>query len=353
MYLSRALAELHNALAHPFHLLDALRGSCLLAQYFLCTGRIAEGSYHAGAAAALALRWDFHRAPTEVSSADWDPTGCFAPDVPLDALDEGERIAAWWQVYNLDRCWSSALRRAPAIPSDKTSSLFVDVPWPQSMEEYQSAQVDGMRPFDTVKTFLAGQAPPSAGGFSTPALRAKASTLYAGAVQLAAAVDPKKHNLAGLCASDVPEFASLDATIARFLGTLLPVSQLDAALPEVKHALVAVHALAQAALIKVSEPFVDSVVAHDKCLHAAREMASIVKHLMEADYNYLDPILGACWMSAAQVLFREISRVETSWPLQSSAEARGEIGLILYALTTLSNRFPIVGAHSVCCPVPS
>lgn len=141
-YLARALAELNVALAHPFHLVDAVRGACLLAQYFFCTGRIAEGVYHAGAAASLALRWDFHRAPSaQPPASDWDPTGCFSCDVPVDALEEGERIAAFWQVYNLDRCWSAALRRTPAIPADKTSSLFVDVPWPLSMDEYQSVGV--------------------------------------------------------------------------------------------------------------------------------------------------------------------------------------------------------------------
>lgn len=154
-------------------------------------------------------------------------------------------------------------------------------------------QVDDTRLYDTLKTFLAGQSPNAAGGFSIPALRAKASALFGAAVQLAGAIDPKKHDLSGLSVADVPEFAALDATVSRFLATLLPIGQLDAAVPEVRHALVAIHALAQAAAIKLSEPFVlKSPIAHEKTLRAAREIVGTVKHLMEGDYDFLDPILG-------------------------------------------------------------
>jgi len=73
---------------------------------------------------------------------------------------------------------------------------------------------------------------------------------------------------------------------------------------------------------------------------------SIVKHIAEADYDFLDPILGPCWTSAMDTLIRELNLVETSWPIVSSAEVRNEIGVLLYAMTSLGSRYPLL-AYSV------
>jgi hypothetical protein len=50
------------------------------------------------------------------------------------------------------------------------------------------------------------------------------------------------------------------------------------------------------------------------------------------------------WMTAANVLFREIALIESTWPLTaSSTEARAELGLLYFAMTNLSARFPVLG----------
>jgi hypothetical protein len=35
--------------------------------------------------------------------------------------------------------------------------------------------------------------------------------------------------------------------------------------------------------------------------------------------------------------------IESSWPLVSSSDVRGEIGAMLYAMNNLSARFPLLG----------
>lgn len=42
-------------------------------------------------------------------------------------------------------------------------------------------------------------------------------------------------------------------------------------------------------------------------------------------------------------LIRELNLIETSWPIVNSAEIRNEIGALLYAMTSLGSRFPLLG----------
>lgn len=89
------------------------------------------------------------------------------------------------------------------------------------------------------------------------------------------------------------DFQTLEHTIARFLSTLIPVHQLDVAMPDDKHAYIAIHTLAHVAIIRLYYPFGhEDPVAYEKCLQAARCCVSIIKHIAEADYDFLDPILG-------------------------------------------------------------
>jgi len=55
-YLALALDALRDALRLGDKVIDIIQGSCLLSTYFLANGRILEGSYHASAAAALAVQ---------------------------------------------------------------------------------------------------------------------------------------------------------------------------------------------------------------------------------------------------------------------------------------------------------
>lgn len=140
-YLSRALAALPDAISDPSRVVDLIQAQCVLSIYFLSNGRLLEGSYHASSAASLALQWGLHQIGTaEVTPGgmlgEWESS--FRLDPPANAIEQGERILAFWQVYNLDRCWSVALQRPAIIPDSKHPRTTITTPWPQRMEEYEA-----------------------------------------------------------------------------------------------------------------------------------------------------------------------------------------------------------------------
>jgi hypothetical protein len=56
-----------------------------------------------------------------------------------------------------------------------------------------------------------------------------------------------------------------------------------------------------------------------------------------------------CWVTAADTLVRELDGIEVSWPLMNTGDIRAEIGTVLYAMTSLSTRFPLLSAFFLCC----
>ncbi len=91
------------------------------------------------------------------------------------------------------------------------------------------------------------------------------------------------------------DFHNLEATILRFVSTLLPAHQLGAALPdEDRRSYVAIHTLAHAAFIQLHIRFAreGDVQSIEKCVRSARSAAQLVRHLVDSDYEYLDPTFG-------------------------------------------------------------
>jgi hypothetical protein len=183
-----------------------------------------------------------------------------------------------------------------------------------------------------------------------PAIRAKASALFAAAAHEASMLNIELTDLSNASPDMVPELAGLESVVQQFLA-LLPASQIDTAVPEVKHMLVVTRSLGLAALLKLEDPFAlaGSAVAHQAALQAAREMVDVIRRLNDADYEFLDPVLGATWLLAATILFREMAFVQASWPMSTGVvEMRAELGTVMFAMTALSQRFPILG--SCFCP---
>ncbi|GBE80506.1 hypothetical protein SCP_0302210 [Sparassis crispa] len=344
VYLSRALSAMNEAIQYPTKVVDIIQASCLLSMYYLSNGRLFEGNYYASAAASLALQYRLHQIDSDELSAHpgiglWEPTFSLEPE--KDPIERGERILTFWQVYSLDRCWSVALRRPPIIPDNDHPSTRITTPWPQRMEEYESGDLEGSSGNGTIFDFLAHQAQTSSlvGGFSTIALRAKASVLFEAADRLSS-------SFMRLPASNtmMDEFRVLEHTITRFTATLLPLHQLSAAVPEEKFTLIVVHSLAHAAMIHLHAPFVErDPISREKCARAARAMMLVTKHIAELDFDFLEPIVGPCWLSGAKVLESELIRLQASWPPPNMMEIRGELGGFLFVLTKLSARFPLLG----------
>lgn len=151
----------------------------------------------------------------------------------------------------------------------------------------------------TLQMFFLQQGQPSGapGGFSALALRAKASALYGAATHVSTNLglrrtDPTSSSGAGNPAQD---FQNLETTIARFVSTLLPIHQLGAGLPdEDRRSHVVTHTLAHAAYIQLHLRFAreGDVPSIEKCVRSARGAAQLIRHLVDSDYEYLDPTFG-------------------------------------------------------------
>ncbi|KAF9811140.1 hypothetical protein IEO21_06624 [Rhodonia placenta] len=383
-FLAGTLAAMPDALGSPAHAVDLVRATCLLALYYLANGRLFEGSHHAGVAAAMAVQFGLHQIDADDGAGlgdEWEAGARLPP--PQDAVERGERILAFWQAYNLDRCWSVALRRPSAIPDSDHPWAAITTPWPQRMDEYECGlglgwarwrwrliwaihfiQGEGAAATGspTVRGFFAHR--DQTAGFSIAAMRAKASALFEAANRLSSSWTSRTSRAYAFrsraesadvlsrpvsrteapSASLVEHFGALEHTIAGFAATLLPLHQLSAAAPEDRFALLVVHSLAHAAVVRLHVPFMDSDPrSRDKCLRAARALALVTKHVADVDYDFLDPLLGPCWSSAAKVLEAEHACLQASWPPLNALEVRAELGAILFALTKLSARFPLVG----------
>ncbi|KAG6899834.1 hypothetical protein C0993_006352 [Termitomyces sp. T159_Od127] len=137
-YLGLALDALREGLRDGEKLIDIIQGSCLLSMYFLVNGRILEGSYHATVAAALAVQCGLHINTYQDEVWSSNPQESYDTKPSRTGVKEGERILAFWQVYNLDRCWSVILRKPFIIPDGPDPRHSINCPWPQDWAEYEA-----------------------------------------------------------------------------------------------------------------------------------------------------------------------------------------------------------------------
>jgi hypothetical protein len=118
-----------------------------------------------------------------------------------------------------------------------------------------------------------------------PALRAKASALFGTAAELSTYVKSRASMmpLATLAPSAIPELALHEQTVKRFLQPLeYDLRQLA---PEPRHMLVAIRSLALGALIRLSEPFTGSMIAHQGGLRAAEGVVDLLMQLTAEDHG--------------------------------------------------------------------
>ncbi|KAG6336646.1 hypothetical protein ID866_2453 [Astraeus odoratus] len=356
-YLNRTLEALSDALQYDNRVLDVIQASCLLSLYFLSNGRAVEGGYHATTAATLAIQCGLHGVMTGRTTFEscGSMTSCRL-DPPRDTIEQGERILTFWQVFILDRCWSAVLQKPAIISDGPEGCVSAIMPWPQDMGEYEMGQIDGYHFFSTALSYLEDDMSKIGGGFSPMTLRVKASVLFQHAHYLASCWEQRRRldhmdylpasvDYAALASPNTltDEFQALEHAIARFVSSQIPIHQLDVAMPEDRQACITAYTLANVAMIQLNYPLGNNdPTAYEKCLRAARGCVSIAKFIVDTDYDFLDPILGACWSYVLDTLIRELYTIESSWPLVSSADVRHEIGTMLYAMTNLGKRFSSV-----------
>ncbi len=323
LYLSRATTALADALQYTNRAVDIVQACCLLSVYYISNGRLLEGSYYSAAASTLAIQCRLHQIGSEnVPLLDsWDASFDLPP--PKDSIERGERISTFWQVYNLDRCWSVMLRRPATLPDSDHPWASITTPWPQRVEDYENVsqsasylQGVALLTASQGELDIGGGSPTIRGfqtqsnslsGFSTLALRVKVSALYEGANRLSSSWSPRESHglryqyvLMALChtgslASGAfsENFSAFEHSIMRFTTTLVPLHQVGGAMPDDKYALIVIHSLAHASMIRLHAPFMlDDTGSRDKCLRAARSLIHVTKLITDADFEFLDPVVG-------------------------------------------------------------
>lgn len=64
-------------------------------------------------------------------------------------------------------------------------------------------------------------------------------------------------------------------------------------MPDDKYTLYMIHSLTHTAMIRLHQPFItDDQVSREKSLRAARSVTLVTKHISDADFDYLDPLMG-------------------------------------------------------------
>ncbi|KZS98782.1 hypothetical protein SISNIDRAFT_499010 [Sistotremastrum niveocremeum HHB9708] len=352
LFLERALSRLAEALERSDRLINVIQASCLLATYFFGKGRLLEGYYHASSASRLAVGLGLHQirsqefrnivgegGPDDVSTWNNAVTGGILP-VPDDAIELGERILAFWQVFNIDRCWAVATGLPSGLADDDHPRTMIETVWPRDIEDFERGQIFDAD-YATVRSlFLPNPAPTMYGRMdSLSTLRAKATTLFERASRLSANFDPDHF---------WKEFRTLEGAIVQFQTSLpkirsTPRNSMHSSNPTTAHCLMAVHTLTMVATIQLHHSFAASdPPAQQRCFDAAMSCVSIIADMADEDYEYLDPIMGTCWMCVSDVLIREITRRQALGGGHEQGAA-AMLRTVIQAMHRLSRVFPLAG----------
>ncbi|KAE9385686.1 hypothetical protein BT96DRAFT_571831 [Gymnopus androsaceus JB14] len=307
---SRSLQSSAHALSenHPQKVLQCIQSEVLLANYFYRAGRTFEGKYHATAAASLVLSSGAHK----IRTSSPDASGYLATfNVnPLaegsDAIEEGERINAFWAVLALDAFWNTVHGVPSSIPYTSPMTR-VDTPWPRMMEEYTQTPFDPQfRSSHTIERFLSGVL-----DNGIPATISSPKANYARAAILferATFTGLQLHNNPGSQLSQA-NLTSLDTLIQRFVASLPP---LDRDLGAPLYYQFCIHSLAHAADIQLHLPFASqNNISRTRLFTAAKAIVNLIDnwgHVFENDF--VDPMLAVIWTIACNVFIDESVRMQ-------------------------------------------
>ena len=126
-YFKEVSTAIAAGLEHSDRLTDIVSASCLVAVYHYVNGRAMEGYRHAFSAVQLAIFLCLHQVSSTVVSEEYSGITVFSTPEPLR-----DSQAVFWQVFDVDRCWSVAHGLPSALINDQTSAACViTTPRPQ------------------------------------------------------------------------------------------------------------------------------------------------------------------------------------------------------------------------------
>lgn len=133
--LSLAVQNLSTAL-EPNKIIYMLQAEVLLAKYLLHQNQRVAANYHVSAAVSIAVACNLHK--IQSATALVAPTAAVITlPPPVDAIEVGERIRAFWTVYIMDRGWTVWTHSSSALLDESSVLTQIDTPWPKELHEYE------------------------------------------------------------------------------------------------------------------------------------------------------------------------------------------------------------------------
>ncbi|KAI0355064.1 hypothetical protein OH77DRAFT_1403965 [Trametes cingulata] len=341
-FLKRSLRGISDALQNSDRIVHVLQASCLLANYFFWHGRTLEGYYHSSIAARLAVGLGLHQIPSnewfqfQFARAGYqqEPPAPLKASVPLkpplDIVEYAERIAAFWQIFSVDRAWAVATGLPTALPDDDHPRSRIETIWPIEIPDVPAPALEEGMVHTLPGTHVSGTTP-------IFALRVKAVALFERTARFSAT--PTKDD----------SHYSLEMSLSQFLNDLSNLSSQQYGSRRIVTTadVVDMQTLIHAAMIHLHRDALEvQPQSYQKCVWAANAMASMIRSLGDNDYDLLCPIIATCWRSAAEVYLRIVASSQ-GLPLSTTVElVEQEIDILIAALRRLSLIFPIAGIYA-------
>ncbi|KAF9464608.1 hypothetical protein BDZ94DRAFT_1297108 [Collybia nuda] len=293
-FFTHTLHEINAALDTSDRLVDIVQASSLLAVYLYTNHRVLEGYRHAFSAIRLAVGLGLHQIrPLDISAALGYPqqSSLIPLPIPQNQTELTDRISAFWQVFMVDRCWSVVNGLPLALPDKENSQTRILTPWPIGFDEFDWEDHTAKGPiqmlFQGVSEF------PTA--MCIPALKAKAAALY----ELTSRLKADK--------SEWTDYCFAESALQRFSSTL--PSQSDRAgrtSPILDHDYFAIQTMTYTSFIHLQQ----GLLFDERAFKAANSIIRLIRQLSEADYQYIDPIMGACWHTASKIFTRVLTNID-------------------------------------------
>ncbi|KAI0831646.1 hypothetical protein BC628DRAFT_1311331 [Trametes gibbosa] len=342
-FLKRSLRGIADALQNSDRIVHVLQASCLLAAYFFWHGRTLEGYYHSSIAARLAVGLGLHQIRTnewfqlQFARAGYNQGDAPTPlkasvplKPPLDEVEYAERIAAFWQIFSIDRAWAVSTGLPTALPDDDHPRSRMETMWPITIPDDPDPTLEGV----TIPAFPGSHL---SGSATTSALRAKAIALFERTARFSAA--PTKDD----------NHYSLEMSLSQFLTNLSNLSNQQYSLAYLVSTadIVDMQTLIHAATIHLHRDALEmQSQSYQKCVWASNAMTSMIRSMADSDYDLLCPTIATCWRSAAEVYLR-IRSSSQGQPLTTTTELiEQELDTLVAALQRLSLVFPIAGIYA-------
>jgi hypothetical protein len=318
-----AATDLLPSHPHPQSFLHTLQAEVLISYYFFRTGHFLEARAHTATAVALALGGGLHQIRS-----------LHNPDVPLieitrehenglqlrapaDAIEEGERINAFWAVFMLQKSLAVALEPPSRICGVlEAGGMQIDTPWPLELDEYKKGSLTSdVQGDSTVCNYLGQQTPSDQERPSIIAMNVKACILLSQAVYLSGQHIPR-----GETQSWWSAFLAVDRLINELRSQLPDLTQLEGR--SSARTILLTQSLLNAATIKLHSLYMkEDQTSRQNCLAAARDMFRFGEQKLHG-LGFLNPMMGTLWMTACSVFVDELTRLRNTWPAQSDDEKK-------------------------------